>query len=157
MALATVLLAACGSDESSDVDQFSEKTESALVTYGEEGDGSEREQAIETVSRFLAARSAGDWKVACEQLSGSLVEKFERLATTTTTLANNSCAPFLDAFVQLSAEELSEKDAEGGSLRQAGRRGFLIYFGAHEVVCAMPLEEEDGEWKVAAVSAKRLS
>jgi hypothetical protein len=157
VALAALLLAACGSGESSGVDQFRDKTESGLLDFGEEGEDPEREQASRAVSAFLAARSAGDWETACKQLTSQLVDKLERLATTSTSLPDKSCASFLEEFVQLSPEELSEKSTGDSGLRRAGQRGFLIYLCAGEVVCAMPLEEDEGKWKVGAISAKRLS
>lgn len=156
VALAAAFLAACGGDANG-ADQFRDKTDSGLVDFGEEGSDSEREQAIETVDQFLAARSTGDWKAACEQIASPVARKFERLAVSSTRLGDTSCASFLEAFVELSPEELSERGVEEGVLRRSGRRGYLIYFGANEVVCAMPLEDEDGEWKIALVSAKRLS
>lgn len=154
--LATGLLVACGSGAST-ADELGDKTDSGLVAFGEEGSDSEREQATETVSEFLAARSAGDWETACEQIASAMVDKLEHLAVTSTSLSDKSCASFLGTYVELSPEEMSEKSVEDGVLRRSGKRGYLIYFGAHEVVCAMPLEEDGGEWKVAAVSAKRLS
>lgn len=155
IALTAALLAACGGDSSAD--KFGDKTDSGLVAFGEEGSNSELEQASETVSEFLAARSAGDWETACEQIASAMVGKLEHLAATSTSLSDKSCASFLGAYVELSPAELSEKSVEEGVLRRSGKRGYLIYFGAHEVVCAMPLEEDGGEWKVAAVSAKQLS
>ncbi len=157
VALASALLAGCGGGSSNATDQFRGKTDSALVAFGEEGSTAEREQATETVSTYLAARSKGDWETACEQVAEPMVDKLEHLAVTSTSLHDKSCASFLEAYVQLSPEEQSEKSAEDGALRHSGQRGFLIYLGANEVVCAMPLEEDGGEWKVAAVTAKRLS
>lgn len=155
IALAAASLSACGGG-SSNADRFGDKTDSGLVAFGEEGSDSEREQAIETTSEYLTARSAGDWKVACEQLTSDLVAKLEHLAVTSTSLDDKSCASFLASFVELSAEEQAEKSVDEAALRRSGKRGFLIYFGANEVVCAMPMEEEDGGWKIAAVTAKRL-
>ncbi|HVY78621.1 MAG TPA: hypothetical protein VG898_08965 [Solirubrobacterales bacterium] len=157
IALAAAALTACGEGNSSAAERFGEETDSGLVAFGAEGSDGEREQATETVSEFLAARSAGDWKTACEQIASSMVDKLEHLATTSTSLDDKSCASFLAAFVQLSSEELSEKEVGEAALRRSGKKGFLIYFGADEVVRAMPLEMDDDEWKVAAVSAKQLS
>jgi hypothetical protein len=157
VALATALLSACGSDESSAIDQFRDKTESSILDFGEEGSESESEQANEAVSEFLAARSAGDWEAACEQIASAMVDKLENLAASSTSLADKSCPSLLDAFAQVSSAELSEESTGDGSLRQAGSRGFLVYSCAGDAVCAMPLEKDGGEWKVGTISAKRLS
>jgi hypothetical protein len=156
IALAT-FLSACGSDDSSGIDQFRDKTESSILDFGEEGNESEGEQANETVSEFLAARSAGDWEAACEQIDSAMVDKLEKLASSSTSLPDKSCASLLDAFAQISAAELSEESTGDGSLRHAGSRGFLVYSCADDAVCAMPLKKDGGEWKVGAISAKLLS
>jgi hypothetical protein len=157
IALAAALFAACGSEESSGTDRFRDKTESGILDFGEEGSETESEQASETLSEFLAARSAGDWKAACALVAGALVGKLENLAASSTSLDDETCASLLDAFAQISAAELSEESAEDGSLRYAGSKGFLVYSCADDAVCAMPLEKDGDEWKVGAISAKRLN
>ena len=46
---------------------------------------------------------------------------------------------------------------DAGSLRLEDERAFLIYGGAERVTYAIPMEEEDGSWKVGALSAMPLS
>src|SRR6187551_1732337 len=83
--LATALLAACGdSGSTSGSDQFRDQTKSPLLDFGEEGSESELEQAGETVSELLAARSEEDWEATCAELSKSLLDKLENLATNST-------------------------------------------------------------------------
>jgi hypothetical protein len=90
-------------------------------------------------------------------LSKPLLDKLERLAASSTGLEDTSCPAFLDAFAVLSPEEKREGvEIEGGSLRHQGTKGYLIYSGPEEVVYAMPLGQQDSEWRVAALSAKRL-
>jgi hypothetical protein len=158
-ALAATLLGACGdSGSSGDSDQFRDRTKSPLLDFGEEGSESELEQADEAVSDFLAAHSREDWEAACDLLSQPMLDKLERLATTSTGLDDPSCAAFLDAFAVVSAQEKVESaDIEGGSLRRQGTKGYLIYSGPEEVVYAMPLDQQGDEWRVAAISAQRLS
>jgi hypothetical protein len=150
-------IAACGdSGSASGIDQFSGKTDSPLLEFGEEGSASESKQANETVSAFLAARAKGEWRAACAQLSKALVEKLEKLATNSTGLSDTSCASFLETFVRLTPAQKSETSTEDGSLRQQGARGDLVYFGAKEAVNAMPLEAEGDGWRVAAIAAREL-
>jgi hypothetical protein len=158
-ALAAVLLGACGdSGSTSGSDQFRAQTKSPLLEFGEEGSESELEQAGETVSEFLAARAKEDWEATCAGLSQSLLDKLENLATNSTGLEDTSCPAFLKAFARLSPQEQQESEAiDGGSLRYQGAKGYLIYYGAEEVVYAMPLNREGNAWKVAAIAPKRLS
>lgn len=156
-ALLAALMSACGdSGSSGGIDRFSGKTDSPLLEFGEEGSGSETEQASETVSSFLAARAEGDWKTACAQLSKPLVDKLEKLAANSTGLSDTSCASFLETFTRLTPTQKGETSATGGVLRRQGEKGDLIYSGAEGAVEAMPLEADGGEWRVGAVSAREL-
>jgi hypothetical protein len=157
-ALAATLLGACGdSGSSGGSDQFREQTKSPLLDFGEEGSESELEEAEETVSEFLAAHSKEDWEATCELLSEPMLSKLERLATNSTGLEDTSCPAFLEAFAVVSPQEKREgAEIEAGSLRRQGAKGYLIYSGSGEVVYAMPLDQEDDEWRVAAISPQRL-
>lgn len=157
-ALGAALLAACGSSASGS-DQFRDKTKSALLDFGEEGSSSELEEATETVHDFFLARSRQDWQAACAELSQAALTKIEHLAISSTGLADKSCPSFLGAFTRLSNRERRDSTVvdAGGSLREQGDHGFLIYYGAHEVVYAMPLSREGEMWKLASLSSKQLS
>lgn len=155
-ALGAALLAACGSS-SSGSDQFRDKTDSALLDFGEESDEAEREEAADVVHGFYTARAREDWPATCAQLSGAVLDKIEHLATSATELEDTSCPSFLKTFTRLSPQERRESTVVGdSSLRQQGTKGFLIYYGAGEVVYAMPLSKEGGGWKVASLSSKVL-
>jgi hypothetical protein len=153
------LLSGCGdSDETSGSEQFRDQTKSALLDFGVEGDDSELDAANKAANEFLRARSSEDWEAMCAQLSRALVDKLESLATNSTGLSDTSCASFLETFTQLSAQELDETSVDAGSLRHAGKRGYLIYYGPDDdLVYAMQMEDEGGKWRVAVISAKPLS
>ena len=157
-ALVASLLGACGGSTSNDgSDQFRAQTKSPLLDFGEEGSGPELEEAEETLSAYLAVHSKEDWKASCDLLSKPMLDKIEHLAISSTALEDKSCPAFLESFVVLSAQEKREGEAvESGSLRQQGDKGYLIYYGKGEVVYAMPLDRQDGGWRVGALSAQRL-
>jgi hypothetical protein len=156
--LGAALLAACGSSASGS-DQFRDKTDNALLDFGAEGSDAELEEATETVHSFFLARSRGDWPAACAEVSQEMLAKIEHLAISSTSLANKSCPSFLETFIRLSDQERRDSTVvdAGGSLRRQGNHGFLIYYGAHEVVYAMPLSREGKAWKLASLSSKQLS
>lgn len=157
-ALGTAFLVACGGSTSGS-DQFRDKTESRLLDFGEESSDAEVEEATETVHGFFRARAREAWPVACAQLSRAVLAKIEHLATSATDLADKSCPSFLGTFTSLTDRERRESTVvdAGGSLRQQGNHAFLIYYGAHEVVYAMPLTREGETWKLASLSSKGLS
>ena len=155
-ALGTALLAACGSSNGGS-DQFRDKTDSALLDFGEESDEAEREEAAGVVHDFYSARAQEDWPATCAQLSSAVLDKIEHLATSATELEDTSCPSFLETFTRLTAKERHESTViDAGSLREQDTRGFLIYYGAREVVYAMPLRKEDGAWKVDSLSSRVL-
>lgn len=156
-ALGASLLTACGSSASGS-DQFRDKTDSALLDFGEESGGAELEEAGQVVQSFLTARSKEDWPATCAQLSQALLSKIEHLAISSTQLEDESCPSFLEAFLSLSEQERRESTAiDAGSLRQQGSKAFLIYYGARETVYAMPLRKEGSAWKVDSLAPKELS
>jgi hypothetical protein len=157
--LAAVLLAACSSSDSdSGSDQFRDQTKSALLDFGEEGDDAALEEGTQVVEDFLAARAEGNWEGVCARLSRSMLGKIEHLATTGTDLSDKSCPSFLAAFVRIPSKERKESGTiNAGSLREQGRRGFLIYYGGGEVVYAMPLSREGEAWKLDSLAPKQLS
>jgi len=157
-ALGAALLGACGSS-SDGSDQFRDKTDSPLLDFGEESSEAELEEATEAVHGFFLARSQEDWPTACAQVSRAMLAKIEHLAISATDLADKSCPSFLGAFTSLSDQERHDSAIvdPGGSLRQQGDHGYLIYYGAREVVYAMPLSREGEAWKLDSLSSKRLS
>jgi hypothetical protein len=129
---AMALFGGCGSDSSGSED-------------------GELQEATEVVRDFYLARSSGDGAVACSHISQELLKKLEGLAANTEA---KGCAAFLEAFTSLSDAERREMttfDAVG--FRRAGEQAFLVYRGAGDEIHEMPLVEEDGEWKVAELSA----
>ncbi len=132
--------------------------DNSIQEYGEESSESELQEAAETVHSFLVARAEGDWASACSYLSKAMSEQLEQLASSSTELKNKGCAPFLQAFTtHLSASAWRETTAvDAGSLRREGSQAFLIYYGPHKKVFAMPLKEEGGTLKVGALSGDAL-
>lgn len=155
-ALGATLFAACGNSASGS-DQFRDKTDSDLLDFGEESDGTELEEAGQVVQSFLTARAKDDWPATCAQLSQALLSKIERLAVSSTQLEDKSCPSFLEAFLSVSEQERrASTSIDAGSLRQQGTKAFLIY-DAGEDVYAMPLRKEGGSWKVDSLAPKQLS
>jgi hypothetical protein len=129
--------------------------DNSVEEFGEEGDGSELQEAAEVVHSFYVARVAGEWARACSYMAASQVEQLEQLAAQSPQLKGKGCPPILDALTRPLSDSLKVEitTVDAGSLRRDGEQGFLIYRGARDTVYSMPLEEEDGEWKVSALAA----
>lgn len=132
--------------------------DNSIQEFGDESDESELQEAAEVVHGFYVSRAAGEWEKACSYLSESNKEQLEQLANQSPQSKGADCATVLKAFTRplpASVErEITTVDA--GSLRREGEQGFLIYFGAGHVKYAMPLRDEGGSWKVAALSGTTL-
>jgi hypothetical protein len=132
--------------------------DNSIQEFGDESDGSELQEAAEVVHGFYVSRAGEEWDKACSYLSKSNIEQLEQLANQAAQSKGADCATVLKAFTRplpASVErEITTVDA--GSLRREGEQGFLIYYGAGHVKYAMPLREEGGNWKVAALSGTSL-
>lgn len=130
--------------------------DNSIAEFGGEAGGDELQEVAETVHGFYVARASGDWAGACAYMAQSLQEQLEQLALKSEV---KGCAAFLEAFTTKQSDaiwrELTTVDA--ASLRTEGEQGFLIYRGVKDAVYAMPLHEEDGEWKVTGLSATPIS
>ncbi|HMC50098.1 MAG TPA: hypothetical protein VKH20_05590 [Solirubrobacterales bacterium] len=132
--------------------------DNSIQEFGEESGESELREAAEVVHGFYVSRAAEEWDKACSYLAKSNIEQLEQLANQSTKSQGADCATVLKAFTQplpASVErEITTVDA--GSLRHEGEQGFLIYYGAGHVKYAMPLRDEGGTWKVAALSGTTI-
>jgi hypothetical protein len=138
-------------------DQFrSEGGDNSIQEFGEEGDESELQEAAEVVHGFYVARAREEWSRACSYLAPYEIEQLERLAEQAPQL--KGCAPVLRAITpSLSpAQQRELTTIDAGSLRHEGEQAFLIYHGAGGAVYSMPMGLDEGEWKVAALSASAL-
>jgi hypothetical protein len=139
--------------------QFRSKGEdNSIQEFGTEGSESELQQAAEAVYGFLASRAQEEWDVACSYLAKSNIEQLEQLGSQSPQLRNAGCVAILEAFTRPlpAAAERVVTTVDAGSLRGEGERGFLMYYGTERTPYAMPLANEGGIWKVAALAPTTL-
>lgn len=133
--------------------------DNSIQEYGEESDEAELQEVAEIVHSFYVARAEERWDEACSYLAKPNIEQLEQLASRSSKFKNAGCGPILDAFTQSLPASIQREitTVDAGSFRHEGEQGFLIYFGAGGTVYAMSLRDEDGTWKVAALSGTTLS
>jgi hypothetical protein len=131
--------------------------DNSIQEFGDE-DESELREVAEIVHGFYVSRAEERWDAACSYLAKSNIEQLEQLASQAPQLKSAGCGTVLKAFTRpLPASvqrEITTVDA--GSFRREGEQGFFIYYGAGHTAYAMPLREEDGTWKVTALSGSTL-
>ncbi len=140
-------------------EQFRSKGgDNSIQEYGKEADESELEEAAEAVHGFYVARAEEDWSRACTYLAKSMVQQLEQLAGQSPQLKSAGCGAILKAFTRpLPASVRRETTVvDAASLRNDGERAFLIYYGEGHTAYAMPLQQEDGAWKLTLLSATPL-
>jgi hypothetical protein len=132
--------------------------DNSVQEFGDEGDESELQKAAEVVHGFYVSRAAEEWDKACSYLAKANIEQLEQLASQSPQLKGAGCAPILKAFTRPVPASVNREvtTVDAGSLRHEGEQGFLIYYGAGHATYTMPLREEDGTWKVTALSGTTL-
>ena len=134
--------------------------DNSVQEFGEEAGQKEFDAAAVALHDFLDARAEGNWAAACEQMSKSVVESFEKLAAQAKQLKDTSCAGILEKLTNPAAKSAMKQEAEQadvGSLRVEGDRSFVIYRGPRGAVLAMPMADEGGDWKVASLAGTPLN
>jgi hypothetical protein len=140
-------------------EQFRSKGgDNSIQEFGDEGDESELREVAEVVHGFYVSRAAEEWDKACSYLATSNIEQLEQLASQSPDSKDTDCATVLKAFTRSlpASVEREITTVDAGSFRHEGDQGFLIYYGAGHVKYAMPLREQGGAWKVAALSGTTL-
>jgi hypothetical protein len=132
--------------------------DNSIQEFGDESGESELQEAAEVVHGFYVSRAAEEWDKACSYLAKSNIEQLEQLANQSAKSKGADCATVLEAFTQPlpASVEREVTTVDAGSLRHEGEQGFLIYYGAAHIKYAMPLRDEGGAWKVAALSGTTL-
>lgn len=134
--------------------------DNSVQEFGEEAEPSEFEAAATVLHNFLDARAEGDWAAACEYMSRSTIESFEKLASRATQIEDKSCGGILEKLTNPAAKQAMKAEAEradAGSLRIEGDRSFIIYTGTEGTILAMPMAKEGGTWKVASLAGTPLN
>lgn len=126
-----------------------------LVQFGKEGSLTEWEAANAVVVKNLKAREAGNWAEQCETLDQVGIEQIEGAKN------HKDCPAKLKAIGEpLSTTKEIRVDTLSGSiavLRVKGNRGYALYHGNDGQDHAMPLEKEDGAWRVSSLKTINLA
>lgn len=134
--------------------------DNSVQEFGDEADDPEFEAAAAALHNFLDARAEGNWAAACEYMSKTMIESFEKLATAAKQIDDSSCGAIVEGLTNPAAKASMKAEAEQadiGSLRLEGDRSFLIYTAVGDTILAMPMANEGGAWKVASLAGTPLN
>jgi hypothetical protein len=131
-----------------------------FAAFGEEADVEEREAASRVLEESFKARQGGDWKTQCATLSAKAVKENKEFAEIQG-VAGGSCAKDLQGRaepLQISKQvRVNTLTGPIDALRVKGDRGYVLYHGKGGGDYEMPMEKEDGEWKVGDVVEEPLA
>jgi hypothetical protein len=132
--------------------------DNSIQEFGGEASSSEFEQAAATLHAFLDARAARAWQAACGYLASSVGEQLEQQFGEESGGGPKGCAGILSALTAgVSSRSLREAAvADVAALRAEGNQGFLLFEGVRGATYFMPMNREDGRWRVAAIAASAL-
>ena len=134
--------------------------DNSVQEFGGEASASELDKAATALHNFLDARAEGNWAATCTYMSKSVVESFEKLAAQSKQLGGASCAAILEKLTNPAARQSMKAEAEKAnvrSLRTEGEQAFVIYTAIGSAILAMPMANEDGDWKVASLAGTPLN
>jgi hypothetical protein len=123
----------------------------AVATFGKEASGSERAEASAVLEENLTARQAGDIAGQCATLGKRGMESVSQESAK----SPSKCVAELKKIAEpLSSTETARKDTLDGEIdafRVGGNKAYALYHGNDGKDYAMPMEREDGSWKVGGI------
>lgn len=127
--------------------------DNSVQTFGEEADEAEVDAATATLAGYLRAWAGDDWAGACRHLAEVTVEPLEELAPGSARPEGEGCPAVLATLTAGTARSTRTNTLTDGiaSLRVEGDRAFALYHGQHGVDYFVPMDRENGEWKVASL------
>jgi hypothetical protein len=165
MALLALLAAGCGGGSASDSIVAEASSEflqpgnpnNKLVEFGSEASPSVRSEASVVLTKNLEAREAADFATQCATLDQ---ERLEQVSHNKGSRARTACPKELRRLAEplpeskpIRANQLSGPIA---ALRLKGNQAYALFHGRDTDDYAMPMDKEDGEWKVAAILLTKL-
>lgn len=149
------------SDSGGGAEKFKVKGgDNSVQEFGQEADTAEFDAAAVALHNFLDARAESNWAAACQYMSSSVIESFEKLAAQAKGVDDTSCGAILEALTNPAAKQSMKEEAAKanvGSLRIEDEQAFVIYTGIDGTIMAMPMVNEDGTWKVGSLAGTPLS
>lgn len=124
------------------------------ATYGKEASAEEREIVSDVVVKNLTAREDADFKAQCETLNKHGIAEVPGAKN------HEDCPGALQKYAEpLPKTKAYRKNPLAGpvtAVRVKGEKAFALFHGTDGKDLALPLEKEDGEWRVSAVFVTEL-
>jgi hypothetical protein len=125
--------------------------DNAVQTFGREASPAERKQAAEVIAAWMRARAVQDWAKDCSYFSSGYTKNITTDAHGVTHGRVKSCPEALAYFKhEASGDYVNNfKGTTVASLRIGEGHGYAQYHGTDGKDWIVPVERNDGEWKVS--------
>lgn len=134
--------------------------DNSIQEFGTESQASDRVEAAGILQTYLSARAAGEWATACSYLSASMKKGLEQFGGQAQGKDSEplACGQIMQALTQGAPKKALRNAAEIRvlSMRTEDGQAFLIYKNGEGKPSAIPMADEDGDWKVAALDGSPL-
>jgi hypothetical protein len=134
-----------------------ENAEASIESFGEEVEGSEREEVLGAFHGYLGALAAGDEQGACSYLAANVQQSLSQLAAKAKKPLD--CPQLLEALLSPQADQIAKGQDEGEvvKVRIKGETAFVVFHAPGARLYELTLVREGGEWKAISLSASVLA
>lgn len=173
--IAAALLAGCGGSSGASSGSSSQAPEEAskqfqdpkgskgkepIATFGKESGEAERGEASAVLAKNLTARQEANFAEQCATLGKAGLESVLGPWKEADAKAAAKCTKALKGFAEPLAQSKTIRadtlNGEIAALRIEGGHAYALYHGTDGKDYAMPMEEEDGQWKVGSITTIEL-
>ena len=134
--------------------------DNSIQEFGVEAPSDDRVQASRVFQAYLNARLDGDYALACSYLSESMKRQLASFGGQAHRAGGRApdCAQVMRAFTQGVPKEALRNAAQINvlSMRVEDEQAFLLYRDGEDLPSSIPMNEEGGAWKVAAIAGSAL-
>jgi hypothetical protein len=131
--------------------------EESIESFGEEAEGSERDEVLAAFHAYLGALSEGDERGACARLAANVQQSLSQLAAKAK--KSLSCPQLLEALLSPQAGQIARGQEEGKitKVRVKGDTAFVVFHAPGARLFQLTFAREGGEWKATSLSASVLA
>jgi hypothetical protein len=129
-------------------------SDNSIQTFGEEADDEQAALIAESARGFFKAQANKKWKDACFYLATDVKEQLAQIASQAPEPIPTDCPSLLEQLgqgVPNSARKQAAK-VRVRNVRVEDEQAFVLYIGARRKWYAVPVRDEDGDWKVGAMA-----
>jgi hypothetical protein len=134
-----------------------QNAEESIEGFGEEAEGSEREEVLDAFHGYLGAIADKDYPAACSQLAANVQQSLEQLAAKAKKPL--SCPQLLEALLSPQADQIARGQEEGKvtKIRVKGDSAFVVFHAPGARLYQLTMAREGGDWKAASAVGSVLT